>query len=80
VRDTQGRPTDAERRESRHESSFLWFTRAGKAYLVADRESLARVGEVHRAARPQLLGERLRELADELLRDGAARPAELDGP
>ena len=61
--------------------SFLWFTREGKAYLVNDEASLARVGEVHeaRAGAPaadeaENVGERLRRLADELVSSGAARP------
>jgi hypothetical protein len=61
--------------------SFLWFTREGKAYLVTDETSLAKVGEVH-ARRPDApaadqsenAGERLRRLADELVSSGAARP------
>jgi len=62
---------------SRHQPSFLWFTRGGRAYLVVDRDSLARVGEAHdEGSREQTLGERLRALADELLASGAARPAE----
>ena len=61
--------------------SFLWFTRGGKAYLVNDEASLARVGEAHavgagaRAAdEAENVGERLRRLADELVSSGAARP------
>lgn len=61
--------------------SFLWFTREGKAYLVTDEASLARVGEVHasRFGAPAVdeasnVGERLRRLADELVSSGAARP------
>jgi len=61
--------------------SFLWFTRGGKAYLVNDEASLARVGEVHAAGvgaraadEAENVGERLRRLADELVSSGAARP------
>ena len=66
-----------------HLPSFLWFTRQGKAYLVTDEASLARVSAVH--APPARLpgggdeenaGERLRRLADELVTTGAARPFE----
>jgi len=64
--------------------SFLWFTREGKAYLVNDEASLARVGEVH-ATQPgspaadeiENVGERLRRLADELVTSGAARPFDV---
>ncbi|HEV8242099.1 MAG TPA: hypothetical protein VGS57_22225 [Thermoanaerobaculia bacterium] len=73
---------------ARHLPAFLWFTRGGKAYLVNDEASLARVGELHAASpagRPLLsadtpevpeetVGERLRRLADELVTSGAARP------
>jgi hypothetical protein len=60
-----------------YEPSFFWFTRGGRAYLVADRESLARVRQAHAAAAPdETLGERLRLVADELLERGAARPTE----
>jgi hypothetical protein len=72
-------PVAEEARSPVHEPWFLWFTRAGRAYLVADRASLARVGELHRRARPHHLGVELRELADELLRDGAAKPIH-EGP
>lgn len=70
--------------------SFLWFTRGGKAYLVNDPPSLERVGALHAAPAPlaterplpgdipevseETVGERLRRLADELVRSGAARP------
>jgi hypothetical protein len=67
---------------ARHQPSFLWFTREGKAYLVTDRAALARVGALH--GRPatagvagdegETVGERLRRLADELVASGAARP------
>jgi hypothetical protein len=61
----------------RHEPSFLWFTRGGRAYLVVDRDALARVGRAHDEDTPeQTLGERLRALADELLQSGAARPTD----
>ena len=51
--------------------SFLWFTRGGKAYLVTDATSLARLGEPPHSAEVTL-GERLRDLADEMLRSGVA--------
>jgi hypothetical protein len=67
--------------------SFLWFTRGGKAYLVNDEVSLERVGALHAAPAPErplpgdipevpeeTVGERLRRLADELVKTGAARP------
>ena len=64
-----------------HRPSFLWFTREGKAYLVTDPASLARVGALHAppagsAPDPggESVGERLRQLADELVTSGAARP------
>ena len=66
--------------------SFLWFTRGGRAYLVSDAASLARVGEIHapllaggRERLEETIGEQLRRLADELLRSGAAEPTE-QGP
>ncbi len=62
--------------KTRYQPSFLWFTRQGRAYLVTDAASLARVGEVHGEVHAPL---QLRELADELLRSGAARPV-LDVP
>jgi hypothetical protein len=60
--------------EARREPAFLWFTRDGKAYLVSDAESLARVRALPTPVAPdETLGEQLRRLADELLGSGAAR-------
>ena len=65
--------------------SFLWFTREGRAYVVTDGPALDRVGAPGRtgpAAADEpggggvTHGERLRQLADALLRSGAARPAD----
>jgi len=66
----------------RHQPSFLWFTREGKAYLVTDAATLERVGTLHAEPRvrpagagdEETVGERLRQLADELVSSGAARP------
>ena len=67
---------------ARHQPSFLWFTRQGKAYLVTDQAALARVGALHgqppaagggAGYEEETVGERLRRLADELVESGAAR-------
>jgi hypothetical protein len=77
---------DAKALKETYVPSFFWFTRDGRAYLVSDTESLARVGKIHapllaggRERSEETLGEQLRRLADELLRSGAAEPAE-QGP
>jgi hypothetical protein len=75
---------DVEAMTARHQPSFLWFTREGKAYLVTDQAALARVGALHapgsaaglggKGYEEETVGERLRRLADELVESGAARP------
>jgi hypothetical protein len=73
---------DVEAMTARHQPSFLWFTREGKAYLVTDQAALARVGALHGQGsaggagagyEEETVGERLRRLADELVESGAAR-------
>jgi hypothetical protein len=59
---------------AQREPAFLWFTRGGCAYLVTDGPSLRRVGRLAGESEAGL-GQQLRELADELLESGVARPA-----